>query len=388
MNVCHVVPSLHPEAGGPSRTVVQLSDALANIPDISVQLVTQGRRNEPQVPSQNTNVIRQVGRSRWPLVGSMGLSGAQGLHHVLECSSPALIHIHGIWHPLSHWAMRACKKRGIPAVMHPRGMLEPWALAWRSRKKNLALRAYQRSDLESAKVLFATADQEADGFRRLGLRQPIAVIPNGVDFGLATLSADDLSANTPGKLRKALFLSRIHPVKGLLNLLEAWATLDYQDWILQLAGPDEGGHLAEVRQRIYGLGLQDHVEVLGSIDDADKSALYEAADIFVLSSFSENFGVVVAEALSYGIPVIATRGAPWQGLEEHRCGWWVEPTVEGLRLALRDALSKQPSELQEMGHRGKVYARHFDWTHIAQQTLDVYRWILGEGHRPGCVYLD
>lgn len=388
MNLCHVVPSVHPNAGGPSRTVVQLSDALANLPDVSVQLVSQGRCNEPQVPSQNAKVARQVEQWRWPLMGSMGLAGAEGFIKVLEHSPPTLIHIHGLWHPLSHWASRGSRKANIPAVMHPRGMLEPWALAWRSGKKSLALRAYQRRDLEGAKVLFATAEQEAEGFRLLGLRQPIAVIPNGVDFDSATEACPGKTSKNCGGQRKALFLSRIHPKKGVLNLLDAWAYLDSPDWILQLAGPDEGGHLAAVRQRIDALGLQHRVQILGSIDDANKGALYNAADIFVLPSFSENFGVVVAEALSYGLPVIATRGTPWQGLEQHNCGWWVEPTVEGLGLALRDALARQSSNLQEMGSRGRVYAKHFDWARIAEQTVEVYRWILGEGDRPDCVHLD
>jgi glycosyltransferase involved in cell wall biosynthesis len=388
MNVCHVVPGLHPCAGGPSRTVVQLTDVLASQPGISVSLVSQGLNSDPQVASRNADVSRHVGQPRGRVDGALGFPGRQYLGKVLNDEPAELIHIHGIWHPLGHWASQASRSRRIPMVLQPRGMLEPWALAWRSWKKNLALWTYQRRDLESASVLFATAEQEAEGFRRFGLRQPIAVIPNGVELDFATAPVRQSEAVAPNGPRKALFLGRIHSVKNLLNLLSAWAALDSPEWLLQLAGPDEGGHLAEVRQRIAALGLQDRVQYLGSIADAHKGAVYAAADLFILPSFSENFGVVVAEALSHGLPVIATRGTPWRGLEQHGCGWWVEPTVDGLVGALRDAVAKEPAHLREMGMRGQVYAREFGWGNIARQTVEVYRWVLGQGDRPGCVYLD
>lgn len=388
MNVCHVVPGLHPRAGGPSRTVVQLTDALAAQPGISISLVSQGRNGDSQVASRNAGVSRHVGQFHWVAGGALGFPGRQKLGEVFHDVPPALVHIHGIWHSVSHWASRESRNHRIPIVLHPRGMLEPWALAWRSWKKSLALWGYQRRDLETASVLFATAEQEAEGFRQFGLRQPIAVIPNGVELDFATAPTRRAEIAGGSGPRKALFLSRIHPKKGLLNLLDAWAVLDSPDWLLQLAGPDEGGHLAEVQQRISVLGLQNRVQYLGSIDDANKGAVYAAADLFILPSFSENFGVVVAEALSHGLPVIATRGTPWQGLEQHGCGWWVEPTVDGLVGALRDAVATEPAQMREMGMRGQVYAREFDWGNIARQTVDVYRWVLGQGERPDCVFLD
>ncbi|RFF29577.1 glycosyltransferase [Wenzhouxiangella sediminis] len=388
MNVLHIVAGLHPESGGPSRTVVQLSDTLAEMPGLAVQLVSQGRPGDPQVVSAQAGVSRHIGLGSRRISAGLALPGRRALHDAIATNPPHLMHNHGIWSPLNHWAARVAKDKDIPLLVQPRGMLEPWALAWRSWKKKLALWAYQRRDLESASVLVATAEQEAEGLRWLGLRQPIAVIPNGVEFDFASAPRQQHERTGLTTPRRALFLSRIHPKKGLLNLLEAWASLDSPDWVLQLAGPDEGGHLAEVQQSISALGLQNRVQYLGSIDDKNKSTVYEAADLFILPSFSENFGVVVAEALSHGLPVIATHGTPWQGLELHRCGWWVEPTVNELASALRDAFSKDPGELYEMGARGREYALEFEWDSIARQTADVYRWILGEMGRPGCVHLD
>ena len=129
-------------------------------------------------------------------------------------------------------------------------------------------------------------------------------------------------------------------------------------------------------------------DFVGSVDGAEKAALYHSADLFVLPTFSENFGVVIAEALACGLPVITTKGAPWQGLETHLCGWWVDVGVEPLVDALQRAFRTPDSELKAMGERGRVYAENsFAWPKIAEQTLDVYRWVLGQGEKPNCVVL-
>ena len=386
MNTCHVVAGLHPKAGGPSRTVVQLTDALAAVPGVRITVITQGRSGEPQVPSLNPKVSRHTRHWQWKITGTLGWAGKQTLHHVVAQTPPDILHSHGLWQPLMHWTARYARRADIPLVIHPRGMLEPWALAYRGWKKRWALTLYQMRDLETAMVLLATAQQEAEHFRQMGLRQPIAVIPNGVELPAATQSL--VPNRNVNQTKRALFLSRIHPKKGLLNLLDAWACVQPQQWQLQLAGPDEGGHLAEVMHRAQALGLQDRIEYLGSVDGEQKAAVYQGADLFILPTFSENFGVVVAEALAYGLPVITTHGAPWAGLVEHRCGWWVEPTVDGLVGALRDAVAKEPLQLQEMGMRGQVYAREFDWGNIARQTVEVYRWVLGQGERPACILPD
>lgn len=121
---------------------------------------------------------------------------------------------------------------------------------------------------------------------------------------------------------------------------------------------------------------------------AHKAALYREADLFVLPTFSENFGLVVAEALAYGLPVITTRGAPWADLETYGCGWWIETGMEPLVPALRAAMALSNAERRAMGERGRVYVRRYDWDVIAAETLALYRWVLGQGERPACVHVD
>ena len=382
-----VISGLSLAAGGPTRTVVQLSNSLAAGLGAEVRLISQSHTGARILRPQEKAVECWVDSTSRTASLKLGHPGDQAIQRALAKRKPHIIHNNGIWHPLNHWCARAALRHDIPLVMQPHGMLEPWALGWRSTKKRLALALYQRRDLESAALLIATAEQEAENLRRFGLRQPIAVIPNGVDLlGGKWPSAKEATALRAE--RRALFLSRIHPIKGLENLLTAWAKVRPEGWILQLAGPDEGGHLGDVLALAERLGISDQVQYLGEFDDQAKWAVYRNADLFVLPTFSENFGVVVAEALSQGLPVITTTGTPWEDLRIYDCGWWVEPTEAGLCDALMEAFALPAGSLAEMGERGREYVQRYDWSIIAGQMLDAYRWVLGQGVLPDCIRLD
>jgi glycosyltransferase involved in cell wall biosynthesis len=264
-------------------------------------------------------------------------------------------------------------------------MLEPWALNQRAWKKQLAMALYQRYDLQTARLFVATAESEYDSLRQAGVRRPVAVIPNGVEFQVKPAEKPKYDEATR---KTALFLSRVHPKKGLLNLLDAWARLTPKGWCLKLAGPNEDGHLAEVMGLARRLGIVESVEYVGEVDGAEKAKLYAEANLFVLPTFSENFGVVVTEALAHGLPVITTRGAPWADLETYGCGWWIDIGVEPLVRALSKAVELGDDERRAMGVRAREYVRRYNWDEIAQQTIEVYRWVLGQGSKPGCVRTD
>lgn len=382
--VLHVVAGLHPNAGGPSQTVVRLTDALAGQMGIHISLLSQSLKAAPEVHSRNPAVSRVVSTTRSRIALKLGLPLHRSLGREVRVGTPDLLHSHGLWTPVNHWTARLACRAGIPLVIQPRGMLEPWALAYRSWKKRLALLLYQRRDLVSAVLLVATAEQEAENFRQLGLRQPIAIIPNGTDLPEWRDRVDP-----KGSPRTMLFLSRIHQKKGLLNLVRAWQIVRPTGWKMVIAGPDEGGHQQIVDAAIQQAGLQDDFEFTGSVYGDAKEALYRLAEVFVLPTFSENFGLVVAEALACGVPVITTKGAPWEGLHTHRCGWWIDIGVEPLAAALREATALPPDTLRDMGRRGRAYVeQNFGWPHIAQQMLSVYRWVLGQSEKPDCVITD
>jgi glycosyltransferase involved in cell wall biosynthesis len=367
--------------------VAHLTDALAALPGLAVTLLTQGPAGAPTVPSANPAVTRRVLESSSPLALKLGNPVRQALAAWSPSARPALLHGHGVWTAVNHWTAHAARRWHVPLILHPHGMLEPWALQHKGGKKRLALALYQRRDLDTAQVLVATAEQEYENLRALGLRQPIAIIPNGVPLP----DSDAVLARPPrlaGAPRTVLFLGRVYPVKGLLNLIDAWARMRPAGWRLHIAGPDEAGHLAEVLARARQAGVSEAVEYVGVVDGAAKSALYHGADLFVLPSFTENFGVVVAEALAHGLPVITTHGAPWADLPVFGCGWWIPIGVEPLAEALREAMALSDAERAAMGERGLAYVRRYDWADIAAQMAAVYRWVLGQGPKPDCVRCD
>ncbi|MBC7624920.1 MAG: glycosyltransferase [Aeromicrobium sp.] len=376
---------MNPQAGGPSRTVVQLADALANQAGINVTLLSQQLVGDRVMASASAGVNRHVVKTHSHLALKLGLPVRDDLEIMAQASPPQLFHSHGIWLPVNYWTARAARRQGVPLIIQPRGMLEPWALNHRAWKKKIATLLYQRRDLQAARLFVATAESEYESIRQTGARQPVAVIANGVDFPDVPVDTVSRAEAAP---RTALFLSRVHPKKGLLNLLQAWGRVAPMGWRLKIAGPDEGGHLREVMNLARQLGIAKSIEYVGEKDGAAKSKLFTEADFFVLPTFSENFGVVVAEALAHGLPVITTRGAPWADLLTHGCGWWVDLGVDALVQALREAIALSDAERHAMGARGRVYVQQYNWDEIARQTIDVYRWALGHGPQPHCVRAD
>ena len=386
--VLHITAGLHRESGGTSRVVVDLTDALGQMDDWAVTLLAQGLSRGATTPSLNQAVVRRVLEPTNALEQRFALPMKRELERIAQTKPPALIHNHGLWMPANHWASHIASRSNISLIIQPHGMLQPWAMQHKGRKKRFALALYQRRDLATAKVLVATADAEYANLRQLGLKQPIAIIPNGVHLPLL-----DPLGNRPPRVaesrRTVLFLGRIYPVKGLLNLIEAWARLQRNGWQLHIAGPDEAGHLAEVMNLAQRLSVADTVSYLGAVEGEKITALYQQADLFVLPSFTENFGLVVAEALAHGLPVITTQGAPWADLVTFNCGWWIEIGVDPLAEALGKAMALSDSERQAMGARGRDYVRRYDWPDIARKTSEVYRWVLERGGAvPECLRVD
>ena len=178
--------------------------------------------------------------------------------------------------------------------------------------------------------------------------------------------------------RRVLFMSRFHYKKGLLNLVDAWAMLRPKGWKVELVGTDSAGYLEVVKKRIYELGLQSDFIITGALMDEEKWAAYRRADLFVLPSHSENFGIVVAEALYAGVPVITTKGTPWEELTAHGCGWWIDIGVKPLFAALKDAMSLDDAHRHEMGVRGcALVEEKYTWNAVVKAMINGYGKVLG-----------
>jgi glycosyltransferase involved in cell wall biosynthesis len=310
-------------------------------------------------------------------------SYAPGLQRLMDDLRPDIVHQHGIWQYSGIVSARLREARGVPLIVSPHGMLAPRAMAHRASRKRLAWWLYQRRVLEAADVFHVTSDREHDDVRALGLRQPVAVVPFGIDVPEAC------PVRTNSGPLTALFLSRIHPIKGILDLVHAWGQVRPAGWRLVIAGPDECGHTAEVAAAIKQLGLTESVSLRGACWDADRDRLMDASDLFVLPSHSENFGLIVAEACARGLPVITTQGTPWRSIQDNGCGWWVPVGVEGISYGLREACRLERAELEAVGRRGwQMVAGSYNWQTATDRLLSVYDWLLGRGPQPDCAFMN
>jgi glycosyltransferase involved in cell wall biosynthesis len=296
---------------------------------------------------------------------------------------PDIVHLHGLWqHPgsvVSEWS----RITGGSFVVSSHGMLAPAALQFGRLKKRIAMATFSKGIFTRSAAFHATSLTELDDIRRLGLEMPILLCHHGINLPPPHIEF----TKVPSKRRTVLSLGRLHPVKGLDTLLNAWAQIEprFPDWELKIVGPDEQKYRSFLQSTAEGLGLR-RVKFGDPVYGVEKESLMASADLFVLSSLSENFGLTVAESLALGVPVIATKGTPWEGLNEFGCGWWIDHGQQSLSTALSEAILMSTQERRAMGARGREWmARDFSWRKVAEIYVEAYSWLLGGGCRPDYV---
>jgi glycosyltransferase involved in cell wall biosynthesis len=351
--------------------------------------------NETDLPWASASSGLPVGRIRtFPVTGPKKLCLSREMERSAagEAMDISVIHQHALWTGLSRVTNLLRERHGIPSVITPHGSLGNWALKKSWWKKRLVLKLYERNNLVNASCIHAVGENEIADCRDFGLKNPIAVIPNGISAAWLESTGDArifrARYGIPADRRVLLFLSRITPKKGLPMLLDAVyeKRKQFADWHLVIAGSDEFGHQAEVQAHINQKKLERNVSFVGSLHGQLKRDAFAAADFFVLPSYSEGAPIVILEALGASVPVLATKASPWQELEEFNCGWLVDISTEAIAEALQDAMSCAPDELQRMGNRGKeLVASRYNWTKSAQMSIELYKWLSKSGERPDFV---
>ena len=300
---------------------------------------------------------------------------------LLDTIRPDIVHVNCCWQPFFAFAVLWAKEAGYPVVLSPHGMLEPWIVRrhyW--TRKVPSLLAYQRRALFAADIVLATAESEKENIESISQyccllsdwHPKVHVIGNGVD-------TQAIEMKTSWKRsQKLLFLSRIHPKKGIDLLLQAFSELQtidglLCDYVLQIVGEGDGTYLSSLRSLADRLRVGEYVQWLGGVYGDRKWELIREADLLVLPTYSENFGIVVAEALASGTPVLTTKGTPWNVLNTEHCGWCVDVSVEAIKSALRSFAASSEDELQQMGLRGRrIVEENYDTRSIAREYAKLY----------------
>ena len=302
---------------------------------------------------------------------------------LMECGRGGhaeILHAHNLWMAPGLYAASARRRSDSLRLLYsPHGALADYSLRSGSRFKPIFWELFQKAALRASDCIHVTSEGELQDIRRAGLRQPAALIPNEVEFcpaGFRALQPE----------RRLVFLGRLHPEKGLEALLRAWSGVGSRcGWVLDIIGPDSSGYLAHLKRIVEEKGIQD-VHFSGPVVGDDKWRVLARSGALVLPSPAENFGNVVAEALSSGLPAVTTTGTPWSQLETCGLGWYREPTVDGLTSAIEQLVSMSDCDLYSMRSRCIAWALETLRPGArAKEMADVYRWVLGITERPECV---
>ena len=337
-----------------------------------------------------------------------------------------LLYRAGLWSWPSRNAHEWCRQYDKPEIIAPHGMLDPWAVKNSAWKKKLALLFYEQEHLRNAACLRALCESEARAIRAFGLKNPICIVPNGIDVpeigkhpptqsygatGRSEIGNPPWAGNVESGRKVLLYLGRIHPKKGLANLLRAWSVVSSPvvrshkpaDWVLALAGWDQGGHEAELKRLCDELGISfidirtpsselrppTSVLFLGPQFNEAKAACYHYCDAFILPSFSEGLPMTILEAWAYAKPVVMTPECNLpEGFSAH-AGIRITPDVEGIAQGLTELFGLSALELNELGRNGlRLAEAKFSWPTIAGQLRAVCEWLVGGASRPDCVCVD
>jgi glycosyltransferase involved in cell wall biosynthesis len=374
----NVVSHIHPQYGGVATSIPPLCEALeaGRRYRASVAAFCSSGEDVGGVATGKFSFTRfPAGRLRWALAPKL----RQDLGLLVKNAS--VVHIHGIWQ--EHCGLSAIQglKHNKPVILSAHGMLEPWALGIKRWKKRLYLAAGHRGHLQSAACLRALTKSEADDYRRAGLRNPIAVIPNGVAIPPELNPAEFLQKypELRGK-RLLLFLGRLHYKKGIDLLAEAWGNLcgRFGDTQLVFAGPHSDESRKPLLETIDRLKIGSRITFTGILGGTLKWSALAAADVFILPSYSEGFSMAALEAMAAGCPVILSKACHFPEVEEVQCGWTIDPNLEALESAIRVCLTADRSLLRALGANGQHLARtRYDWAQVAGQIADVCDWLMG-----------
>lgn len=360
MKIIHFIPSIDRTSGGVGSYMQLLAKELGKL--CKLYIVTAKTANQLKIENASIFYI--------PCNFSQFYSMKREWEKILNNIKPDLVHINCCWMPCCALTQKWAQRKGYKVILTPHGMLEPWIVSRHYWTKKLpALILYQKSAIKNANCIHATAETEKTNILKLGYNTNIEIVANGIDIKNITIK------DSWEKKSNILFLSRIHVKKGIEFLLDAIAPIKdkLNGYTVNIAGEGDSQYINTLKQKAIDLGIDRMINFCGGVYGEKKWELFRNADIFILPTYSENFGIVIAEALACGTPVITTKGTPWNELESLKCGWWTEIGVEPTRKAILDFLSLSKSEIENMGRNARMLVENkYSTTIIANEMYNLY----------------
>ncbi|KEO72584.1 glycosyltransferase [Anditalea andensis] len=385
MKSLHILTSLNKSSGGTSLSSYTLVKGLQLV-GLDADMVTFEPKNANDEMISTEAFIHTLPPSKIP---KWQYSKIASNYLRTQLGNYDLFHLHGIWEFLPHQAAVSAFRANKPYLITVSGMLYPAALQIKPLFKKIAALLFQDKDLSQATVLQATCYQEYEYIRKYGLKNPVAVIANPLEL------PRELPNITPFKSSKVRvgFMGRFNPIKNIDVLIDAWAKIALEnpdrDIELVLIGDGEKSYRESLQKQVNQHGLKN-VSFVGFLNGNEKEEMLNTLNYLVLPSKSENFGMVVTEALLRGIPVIASKGTPWGDLPKYNCGWWVENDLESLTAAIKTAVFLNEEVRVEMGKRGQeLVVKKYGQSAVALQMKELYAWMIDPKlPLPSTVYLN
>ena len=281
-----------------------------------------------------------------------------------------IVHVHGLWSPVLHKVSEWARANKIPVVWSTHGMTAPWSMRHKWLKKFIAWHLYQKRDLKNAAIIHSTTALEVEWNRKFGFKNIQLEAP----LGTFLVNKTEVMPRDVKEAFKILFVGRVYPVKGLMNVVRAAVKLKDVNIKFRIVGPDQAGHLSELVAEAERLGVAAMFDWAGPKYGEELAYEYDNCDLLILPSFTENFGATVVDALSHSKPALASTFTPWKILEECNCGWWVSNEPEKLAETFKKIAALSAEELEAMGKRGrKLVEEKYSWDAVCASMVKGYK---------------
>jgi glycosyltransferase involved in cell wall biosynthesis len=374
MKILHYIPSIDHSFGGTVTYMQSLAKELGKFADLHI--VTHLSKQPVTIKNAQVHYLSASFLQLYSI--------KKQWQKLLKDIQPMIVHINGCWNPLCAYTQKWSQKSGFKTILTPHGMLEPWIIQrhyW--TRKAPALCLYQKAAVRNADYIHATSESEKQNLLKLKYNSEVCVIPNGIETGHISIKS------SWKKTKTILYLSRIHPTKGIELLVDAVAQIKngFDDYKIIIAGEGNTHYIQSLINKMRKQNVETVFDFVGGVYGEQKWELFHNADVFILPTYSENFGIVVAEALASGTPVIVSKSAPWQELNTCQCGWWIDNDINTIVKTLKNAISLSEEEYRQMGMRGRnLIKENYSIETVAQKMIQLYQWILGQAEKPEFVY--
>lgn len=385
MKILHIIPSVASVRGGPSKAVLETVKALLNL-GVEAEILTTNDNGDDllDVPLYELIEYKQVPIQFFPRfsppinsIREFAFSTQIATWLWRNISKYDLLHVHAIFSYTSTVAMAIARFKGIPYIVRPLGQLNKWSLQQSAHKKQIYLKLIERANLKHSWAIHLTSQQEQQEVSSLSLGAPSFVLPHGLSIPLPIPNARHRLRkllNVPDDEPIILFLSRLHPKKGLDYLIPALGKVTDHRFTFVLAGSGSKEYEAEIESCLCSNNIRDRTYLTGFVTGELKNLLIQGSNLFALTSHAENFGIAVLEALAVGVPVLLTSGVALASVvQQHQLGYVTQLDVSAIASAIEYYLT-HPQAVKDMSDRARqLIMEQYTWDSIAQEMFLVYQ---------------